>query len=107
MRAGNYQAKQIFNPKRLNTEEVSNFCGACLRTWEQIASLHLYNINNVRFQPYRLANRKGYDPEDRRISCIALHDAHKAPGHELFFSDSKCTSCHNGEPQSASVDKHT
>jgi len=105
MRAGNYQAKQIFNPKRLNTEEVSNFCGACHRTWEQIASLHLYNINNVRFQPYRLANSKCYDAEDRRISCIACHDAHKDPEHEPLFYDSKCTACHNADPKIARVDK--
>jgi len=105
MRSGNVKDNQIFNPKRLNTEELSNFCGACHRTWEQIASLHLYNINNVRFQPYRLANSQCYDVEDRRISCLACHDAHKDPEHDLLFYDGKCTACHNPDPKLAKVDK--
>jgi Cytochrome c554 and c-prime len=82
---------------QLSTEELSDFCGQCHRTWAQIAADGPHDINNVRFQPYRLANSKCYDPSDRRISCAACHDVH----HEVVTSDSfydpKCLTCHATE----------
>ena len=62
----------------LTTEEMSDFCGQCHRTWSQIASKGPRGIQNVRFQPYRLANSKCYDAADRRIRCTACHDPHRA-----------------------------
>jgi hypothetical protein len=78
----------------LSSEEMSDMCGACHRTWSQIALNGPRGVNNVRFQPYRLANSKCYDAADGRIRCTACHDPHQAPVSETKFYDSKCAACH-------------
>jgi Cytochrome c554 and c-prime len=98
MKTGNFAQKQIFNPKRLTTEEVSDFCGSCHRTWEQVALMNIRGVFNVRFQPYRLTNSKCYDPDDSRISCLACHDPHEPRKHDAAFYDSKCNACHGMAP---------
>jgi hypothetical protein len=85
-------------PRRLSqltTEEMAEFCGQCHRTWVQIASQGPQDINNVRFQPYRLTNSKCYDPTDRRIQCTACHDPHAEVVSEASFYDSRCLACHS------------
>ncbi|MBI3652815.1 MAG: hypothetical protein HY231_17465 [Acidobacteria bacterium] len=94
MKAGAFDKKQIFNPQSLSTEDLANFCGACHRSWEQIALLGPRGITNVRFQPYRLTNSKCYDTEDKRISCTACHDPHEARHRDAAFYDAKCLACH-------------
>jgi hypothetical protein len=79
---------------RLSTEEMSDFCGQCHRTWSQIAMKGPHNINNVRFQPYRLTNSRCYDPTDRRISCVACHDPHREVERTAAHYDAKCLACH-------------
>jgi uncharacterized cysteine cluster protein YcgN (CxxCxxCC family) len=81
----------------LTTEELSDFCGQCHRTWAQIAADGPHDVGNVRFQPYRLANSKCYDPSDRRISCAACHDVHQEVVSSVSFYDSKCLACHVAE----------
>jgi len=104
--AGDLKDKRIFNPAVLDTEGQSNFCGACHRTWEDVAQMILerrqnnqeLGINSVRFQPYRIANSPCYAPavmDDRRISCTACHDPHKDVEHKPAFYDAKCAACHN------------
>ena len=86
-------------PRRLSqltTEELSDFCGQWPRTWSQIASDGPQNINNVRFQPYRLTNSKCYDSIDRRIRCTACHNPHSDVVHSVGFYDSRCLACHSG-----------
>ena len=78
----------------LTTEEMSEFCGQCHRTWSQIASNGPRGIQNVRFQPYRLANSKCYDAADRRIRCTACHDPHRAVETAAAAYDAKCGACH-------------
>ena len=95
MRSGDLDQKQIFNPKKLSTDEVSNFCGTCHRTWEQVAVMGIRGVMNVRFQPYRLTNSKCYDPDDSRISCLACHNPHEPRKRDAAFFDSKCTACHS------------
>ncbi|HEX4769505.1 MAG TPA: multiheme c-type cytochrome [Bryobacteraceae bacterium] len=80
----------------MTTEETSNFCGQCHRTWEQIAMNGPHGTANVRFQPYRLANSKCYDADDRRISCLACHDPHREVSHNNADYDPKCLACHAG-----------
>ena len=79
---------------KMSTEETSDFCGQCHRTWSQIAADGPRNINNVRFQPYRLTNSKCYDPSDKRIACTACHNVHE----DLVTADApydrKCLACH-------------
>ncbi|HXI41167.1 MAG TPA: multiheme c-type cytochrome [Bryobacteraceae bacterium] len=78
----------------LTTEEMSDFCGQCHRTWSQIAMDGPHNLNNVRFQPYRLTNSKCYDASDTRIRCVACHDPHREVDHNAAFYDAKCLACH-------------
>jgi len=75
-------------------EEISNLCGACHRTWEDIAVNGPKSVQNIRFQPYRLANSKCYDAADRRISCTACHDPHAATIRQSTSYDAKCLNCH-------------
>jgi len=79
----------------LSTEEISDLCGGCHRTWAQIAASGPRGILNVRFQPYRLTNSKCYDAADRRISCVACHNPHTHAARDAAFYDSKCTACHS------------
>jgi hypothetical protein len=85
----------------LTAEEISNFCGQCHRTWDEIASHGPQGIGNVRFQPYRLTNSKCYDTEDKRISCIACHDPHQEVVQDIRSYDSKCLGCHAGKQAKA------
>jgi hypothetical protein len=80
--------------KRLSSEELSNFCGQCHRSFETVVEMHLLGPVNVRFQPYRLANSKCFDGSDRRISCVACHDPHREVVRETAAYDSKCLACH-------------
>lgn len=78
----------------LTTEEISNLCGGCHRTWEDITTKGPYGPVNVRFQPYRLTNSKCYDAVDRRISCTACHNPHEQTVRNSAFYDAKCRACH-------------
>lgn len=80
----------------LPAEEISDFCGQCHRTWAQIAMQGPHDINNLRFQPYRLTNSKCYDALDRRIRCVACHDPHVESEHTAASYDAKCLACHSG-----------
>lgn len=87
--------KGIDNPGRGTTEEISNFCGRCHRSWEQVQLMRIRGISTIRFQPYRLTNSRCYDAEDRRISCVACHDPHGALVTSPAAYDPKCLACHS------------
>ena len=98
----------LFAMKKLtamSTEDTSNFCGQCHRTWAQIAMNGPHGTANVRFQPYRLANSKCYDAEDKRIACTACHDPHREVDHNLADYDAKCLACHAGGKPAAKACK--
>jgi hypothetical protein len=78
----------------LTTEEMSDFCGQCHRTWSQISINGPRGIQNVRFQPYRLGNSRCYDVADNRIRCTACHDPHRAVITSPAAYDVKCLACH-------------
>jgi hypothetical protein len=80
----------------LSAEQVSNFCGQCHRTWEEIALQGNLSITNIRFQPYRLTGSKCYDADDTRISCLACHDPHHEVSSKPADYDAKCQACHGG-----------
>lgn len=84
--------------KKLNdgtAEHMNVFCGACHRTWDEVATGPKLGVANVRFQPYRITNSKCYDTDDARISCIACHDPHRALNRDDASYDSKCVACHS------------
>jgi len=85
----------------LPADQVSTFCGQCHRTWEEISLQGLVGVGNVRFQPYRLAGSKCYDPDDARISCLACHDPHREVTTRAEDYDPKCQACHAGGKQGA------
>lgn len=95
VRAGAAAAAKLPRLGALSTEDLSDLCGRCHRTWSQIALNGLRGVNNVRFQPYRLANSKCYDASDGRIRCTACHDPHGALETNLTSYDAKCAACHS------------
>jgi Cytochrome c3 len=95
MRAGNAAAAKPRRLGSLASEDMSELCGTCHRTWSQVAQLGMRGPNTVRFQPYRLTNSKCYDVEDPRIRCTACHDPHGQVHTDLASYDSKCTACHS------------
>jgi hypothetical protein len=82
----------------LSTEQMSDFCGQCHRTWSQIAAAGPRGIQNIRFQPYRLTNSKCYDVDDPRIRCTACHDPHGPLELTAAAYDVKCLACHAKAP---------
>jgi hypothetical protein len=94
--AGHPQSSaQIRKLRSASTEDISNLCGECHRTWEQVMLMKLKGVNTVRFQPYRLSKSKCYDPADRRISCTACHDPHRPAVMSAARVDQTCSSCHS------------
>lgn len=92
---GTHPATKMKNLSAISTEDMSNLCGTCHRTWSQIALNGPQGVNNVRFQPYRITNSKCYDAADSRIRCTACHEPHADPVSGTKFYDSKCTACHS------------
>lgn len=94
VRGGDVKAGAMRKLSQMSTEETSEFCGQCHRTWSQIATNGPTGINNVRFQPYRLTNSKCYDVDDPRIRCTACHDPHQEVVSNPASYDAKCLACH-------------
>jgi len=93
-KAAEPNAKLIFNPGRLGGDELSqDFCGSCHRGNDEFSLLKGMEINNVRFQPYRIFHSKCYS-DDRRISCTACHDPHQPLRQDAVHYDAKCLACH-------------
>ena len=90
---------QAMSPMRslgsLSTEQMSDFCGQCHRSWSEIAVKGPRGILNVRFQPYRMTQSKCYDAEDNRIRCTACHNPHRVLETSVRAYDSKCLACHS------------
>jgi formate-dependent nitrite reductase cytochrome c552 subunit len=84
------------------SEDMSNFCGNCHRTWDTVIRMRTWGEMNVRFQPYRLAMSKCFLGNDRRIACTACHNPHSGLVRDDPKSyDAKCLACH---PTSAAGD---
>lgn len=93
-KAGHTGSAHIFNPGRLDSEDLSDFCGSCHRSWQQVEMMHLQGIVDVRFQPYRLGMSRCFDPSDPRISCLACHNPHQQLRTDAAFYNAKCLACH-------------
>lgn len=79
---------------KLQSEDISNFCGQCHRSWETVIRAHWNGPADVRFQPYRLANSRCFNGADPRISCVACHDPHQNVIRDITYYDAKCLACH-------------
>ena len=87
----------IMNPGKLSAIDSVDFCGACHRTWSDIAfsSQPDRGLYVVRFQPYRLEKSKCWGKNgDARITCIACHDPHRPLERNASVYDDKCVACH-------------
>lgn len=102
VRTGNRRDLAMKKLASMTTEDQSDFCGRCHRTWADIAANGPRGVGNVRFQPYRIANSKCYDADDRRIACTACHDPHAPLETVSRAYDSKCVACHGGGTREAS-----
>ncbi len=102
---GHPQSTPMRHLAKLTSEETSDFCGQCHRTWSQIAMNGPRGILNVRFQPYRLANSKCYSSDDSRISCTSCHNPHAKLETAAASYDAKCQSCHTAPARTCSVAK--
>jgi hypothetical protein len=103
MNAGDTANPRIFNPMKLPPEKLSQeFCGACHRSVDAVAMMpNLGGIGNVRFQPYRLFNSRGHDPNNAHFACTACHDPHIELTSEASSYDANCTGCHAVGPADA------
>jgi hypothetical protein len=93
----------IMNPEHLSSSDSVDFCGACHRTWSDVAMQMPANIGvaSVRFQPYRLEKSRCWGKNgDARTTCIACHDPHRPLVRESKSYDPKCLACHESKGQS-------
>jgi hypothetical protein len=100
VKSGESGAKFIFNPGHLNGDDLTQkFCASCHRGSEEFSILQGLQMNNVRFQPYRIFHSKCYS-DDRKISCTACHNPHEPLKEDPAYYDSKCLACHavKGQP---------
>lgn len=94
VKAGEPGATGIYNPKLLSGDELSQqFCASCHRGADEFALLQSLEINNVRFQPYRIFHSKCYS-DDRNISCTACHNPHEPLREDPAYYDKRCLQCH-------------
>jgi Cytochrome c3 len=94
----------IVNPRDLSPADSVDFCGACHRTWSDVAMQMPANIGlvSVRFQPYRLEKSRCWGKRgDSRITCVACHDPHQPLVRESSTYDPKCLACHLLKGQSS------
>ncbi|HEV2349832.1 MAG TPA: multiheme c-type cytochrome [Terriglobia bacterium] len=103
MTGGNATPVKMKDLSVFSTEQMSNFCGQCHRTWEDVVLAGRLDITDVRFQPYRLASSSCYDADDKRISCMACHNPHHNVDTRSVDYDSKCQACHGGGKAGAKV----
>jgi hypothetical protein len=105
--AGNTAAAKMAKLAGSSTEEISELCGRCHRTWSQIAANGPRGVLNVRFQPYRLTNSRCYSVTDARIRCTACHDPHGPLDTTAGSYDARCIACHSAkaEPKTCPVAK--
>ncbi|HTP35141.1 MAG TPA: multiheme c-type cytochrome [Candidatus Acidoferrales bacterium] len=97
VRAGDVAGAKMTKLAGSTTEEISELCGRCHRTWSQISTSGPRGVLNVRFQPYRLTNSKCYNVSDARIRCIACHDPHGPLETVASSYDSRCVACHSAK----------
>lgn len=101
VKAGDTPHKSIYNPGLLDGDELSQrFCAACHRGAEEFSLLKSMEINNVRFQPYRIFNSKCYS-DNRKISCTACHNPHEPLREDPAYYDKRCLECHSLRDKSA------
>jgi hypothetical protein len=100
----------ITNPAELSPVDSVDFCGACHRTWADVA-LEMpatVGVMKIRFQPYRLEMSRCWGKSgDARITCVACHDPHMPLAHEPEAYDAKCLACHSAGVEAKGIGAKT
>ncbi len=89
--------EMITNPGTMSPVDLVDFCGACHRTWLDVAFTPPGDLGmiGIRFQPYRLEMSRCWGKNgDPRITCIACHDPHQPLQHDSAYYDLRCLQCH-------------
>jgi Cytochrome c554 and c-prime len=94
----------IFNPARLTPPQAVDFCGACHRTWWDVAEVT--DIHSIRFPALRLEQSRCWRTGDVRLICANCHDPHRPLIHELAAYDVKCLSCHKSRSTEKATVEH-
>jgi len=97
----------IFNPARLDPEDLENFCGVCHRTSQRVIQEGLHGLDTVHYEPYRLEMSQCWIMS-QRITCITCHNPHEPLQRNPAAYDAACLSCHSGQAKqtaAASVGK--
>jgi hypothetical protein len=100
VKAGEPGYKSVFNPGLLSgDEQTQQFCAQCHRGNDEFSLLQSMEVNNVRFQPYRIFHSKCYS-DDRNIRCTACHNPHEPLREDAAYYDKRCLACHalKGQP---------
>ncbi len=106
--AAAHRNSNILNPATMSPVDSVDFCGACHRTWADIAfsGAAQRGIEVVRFQPYRLEKSRCWGKAgDPRLTCVACHDPHTPLQRDAASYDIHCLSCHLRHDEVASPAK--
>ena len=103
VKKGDLPSTSIYNPGLLGGDDLTqHFCGSCHRGVEEFSLLKSMEINNVRFQPYRIFQSKCYS-DDRNIRCTACHNPHEPLREDPAYYDKRCLQCHSLRDKTANA----
>jgi hypothetical protein len=98
--------KRILDPGQLNPVDQVDFCGACHRTFADVALSQTFGILNLRFQPYRLEKSQCWAKSNAGITCLSCHNPHQSRVRDSAGYDDKCLGCHHPKSGPASSGEH-
>ncbi|MGH9431113.1 MAG: multiheme c-type cytochrome [Terriglobia bacterium] len=97
MRSGKTENLHIFNPGKLDPQDLVDFCASCHRGALDVADLNVSGVRTVRFQPYRLILSHCFETSGGRLSCLSCHNPHQPLQESVVFYDAKCLACHSAQ----------
>ena len=108
MKAGRMKEglKSILDPSQLDPVEQVDFCGACHRTFADVALTQTFGIRDLRFQPYRLEKSQCWAKSNGGITCLSCHNPHQSRVRDLGSYDEKCLGCHRSRSSSEPANQH-
>jgi predicted CXXCH cytochrome family protein len=108
MKAGRMKEglKSILDPGQLDPVDQVDFCGACHRTFADVALTQTFGIRDLRFQPYRLEKSQCWAKSKGGITCLSCHNPHQSRVRDLASYDDKCLGCHRSRSSAVSAHDH-
>ena len=108
MKAGRMKEglNSILDPAQLDPVQQVDFCGACHRTFADVALTQTFGIRDLRFQPYRLEKSQCWAKSSGGITCLSCHNPHQSRVRDLASYDDKCLGCHRSRSSFASAHDH-